>query len=85
MASGRFNVARPVTGPLSARNKPVETDPNGDYYYPNRGGRIVLRAIEDVVGRHGVNAILNLAQLDHYVNSFPPNNLQLSLSLLTES
>ena len=80
MAGGRFNTVRPATGPLSPRSKVVVTDPNADYFYPNRGGRIVLRAIEDVVGRHGVNAILNLAQLDHYVNSYPPNNLQLAFS-----
>lgn len=80
MADSRFNVTRPVTGPLSQRLKGIESDPDGAYFYPNRGGRIVLKAIEDVVGRHGVNAILNLADLDHYVNNFPPNNLQLGFT-----
>ena len=31
------------------------------YYYPNKMGRIVLTALEQITGRHGVNAILNLA------------------------
>jgi predicted hydrocarbon binding protein len=36
--------------------------------------RIILLAMEEVMGRNGVNAVLNLAQLKHLVNSFPPNN-----------
>jgi len=44
------------------------------YYYPNKMVRIVLLAMEEVMGRNGVNAVLNLAQLRHLVNSFPPNN-----------
>ena len=46
------------------------------YFYPNRFGRIVLTSLEDVIGQHGVNAVLNLAGLDHFVNSYPPNNLK---------
>lgn len=40
-------------------------------------GRIVLTALEDIMGRHGVNAVLNLSQLHHLVNNYPPNNLEL--------
>lgn len=50
------------------------------YYYPNRMGRIVLTAMEDILGRHGVNATLNLAGLPHLVNHFPPNNLDLGFT-----
>lgn len=45
------------------------------YYYPNKMGRILLTALEEIMGRHGVNAILNLAGLHHRVNNYPPNNL----------
>ena len=45
------------------------------YYFPNRMGRIVLTAMEDIMGFHGVNATLNLANLPHLVNNYPPNNL----------
>lgn len=45
-----------------------------DYYYPNKMVRIILLAMEEVMGRNGVNAVLNLAQLTHLVNNFPPNN-----------
>lgn len=50
------------------------------YNYPNKMGRIVLTAMEDVLGRHGVNAILNLAKLPHLVDTYPPNNLSLGFS-----
>src|SRR5215204_2325363 len=45
-----------------------------EYYYPNKMVRIILMAMEKVMGRNGVNAVLNLAQLKHLVNNFPPNN-----------
>jgi predicted hydrocarbon binding protein len=45
-------------------------------YYPNRMGRIILTAMEDVMGRHGVNATLHLAGLHHLVDQYPPNDLQ---------
>lgn len=48
--------------------------PSG-FYYPNKMGRIVLQALEEVMGRNGVNAVLNLGQLTHMVNNYPPNNL----------
>jgi hypothetical protein len=44
------------------------------YYYPNKMGRIILLAMEEVMGRNGVNAVLNLAKLRHLVNNYPPNN-----------
>ena len=47
------------------------------FFYPNKMGRIVLTAMEEIMGRHGVNAILNFAQLDKLVNNYPPNNLDL--------
>jgi predicted hydrocarbon binding protein len=41
---------------------------------------MLLLALEDVMGRNGVNAVLNLAKLRHRVNSYPPNNLELEFS-----
>ena len=48
--------------------------PSG-YYYPNRIARIYLRAMEEVMGRNGLNALLNLTGLEQYKEQFPPNNL----------
>ncbi len=51
-----------------------------NYYYPNKMGRIILLAMEEVMGRNGVNAILNLARLRNLVNSYPPNNFDRQFS-----
>ncbi|MEM7113639.1 MAG: 4-vinyl reductase [Chloroflexota bacterium] len=59
---------------------------NGEaYFYPNNMGRIVLTALEEVMGKHGVHAVLNLAQLDSLVNNYPPNNLALGFDFETFS
>ena len=50
------------------------------YYYPNRMGRIVLTAMDDIMGRHGVNATLNFAGLGRRVDNYPPNNLELGFT-----
>lgn len=44
--------------------------------YPNKFGVILLRALEDVMGRNGLNAILNLAGLSHYIDHPMPDNLE---------
>ena len=56
------------------------TATNRDYYYPNKIGRIILLATEEVMGRNGVNAVLNLARLRHLVNNYPPNNFDRQFS-----
>src|SRR3972149_4289116 len=53
---------------------PATVGPATHYFYPNKMVRIVLLAMEEVMGRNGVNAVLNLAHLHHLVNNFPPNN-----------
>jgi predicted hydrocarbon binding protein len=50
------------------------------YYYPNKMGRLVLLAMEEIIGRTGVNAILNLSGLSGFINNYPPNNLDLQFS-----
>jgi predicted hydrocarbon binding protein len=49
------------------------------YFYPNRMGRIILLAMEEVLGRNGVNAILNLASLTEYIGNYPPHNQDLKI------
>ncbi len=44
------------------------------YTYPNRMGRILLLSYEEVLGRTGLHALLNLAGYAHYAQSLPPNN-----------
>src|SRR6266542_2069155 len=45
-------------------------------FYPNLIGRLYLISLEDVMGRNGVNALLNLAGARHLVNTYPPSNLK---------
>jgi predicted hydrocarbon binding protein len=49
-----------------------------DYYYPNKIGRIILQGTEEILGRSGIQAVLSQAQLHHFVDNYPPNNLDLN-------
>jgi predicted hydrocarbon binding protein len=49
--------------------------PKSEYYYANKIARITLEALEEVMGKNGVNAILNLAHLPHLIGNLPPDNL----------
>ncbi len=46
------------------------------FYYPNKGGRISLIALEEVMGKNGINAILNMAKLSHFIDDYPPDDLK---------
>jgi hypothetical protein len=45
-----------------------------DRFLPNRRARCLLSAIQDVIGRNGLNASLRLAGLTRYLNALPPND-----------
>lgn len=45
------------------------------FYYPNKFALLYMLALEEVMGKNGINAILNLAGLGHYINNYPPDNL----------
>ena len=47
------------------------------FYWSNRMGRMYLLALEDVLGRNGINAILNGANLRYRIGNYPPDNLAL--------
>lgn len=49
-------------------------EPSG-YYYPNRFGFILFDALEGIMGRNGLNAILNRAGLSQFISSPPPDVL----------
>jgi predicted hydrocarbon binding protein len=53
----------------------MEPSQKSGYYYPNKFGLIMLDALEDVMGRNGLNAILNLASLNNLIGNFPEDNL----------
>lgn len=48
-------------------------------YYPNKLGRIILLAMEEVIGRNGLNAVLNQANLSYLINNNPPNDAEMGV------
>ena len=48
------------------------------YFYPNRMGRVILLAMEEILGHSGVNAVLNLSGLPMYINNYPAYNQDLN-------
>ncbi len=46
------------------------------FYYPNKFARITIEALEEVMGKNGLNAILHMADLAEYINNYPPDNLE---------
>lgn len=46
----------------------------GQNYYANLIARIYLQAMEEVMGKNGLNAILNMAKLSHLIDNYPPGN-----------
>jgi hypothetical protein len=49
-------------------------EPSG-YYYTNMIVRFCLEAMEEIMGKNGLNAILNLAGLSHLIDNYPPADL----------
>ena len=46
------------------------------YFYPNKMGRILLLSMEEVMGRNGLHALLNLTNMRHLIQELPPDNLE---------
>ncbi|RPI90618.1 MAG: 4-vinyl reductase [Chloroflexi bacterium] len=59
--------------------------PDPQYFYPNRMGRIILLSMEEVIGRNGINAVLNLASLSTLIENYPPDDTNLDFSFSTVS
>ena len=50
--------------------------PKSGLFYPNRIALIIMQALEDVMGKNGMNAILNLAHLSNLIDNYPASNLE---------
>jgi len=53
----------------------VDVQEPQELFLPNKMGRIVLLALEELMGRNGLNGVLSTARLQHLVDSYPPNDL----------
>jgi hypothetical protein len=47
----------------------------GQFFYPNRMGLIILRSMEEIVGKAALDEILHTGGLGHYVQQYPPGDL----------
>ncbi|MDD5467974.1 MAG: 4-vinyl reductase [Anaerolineales bacterium] len=54
----------------------MEPIPKSNCYYANKIALIAIKALEEVMGKNGLNAILNLAHLPHLIDNYPPDNLE---------
>jgi len=43
---------------------------------PNASLRVLFLSMEEVMGQHGVNAVLNASGLTRFASNYPPNNLE---------
>jgi predicted hydrocarbon binding protein len=50
-------------------------------YIPNSLMYISLLSLEEILGKHGLNAILRYAKLDRFMDEFPPNNEKLEVPI----
>ena len=53
----------------------MEHIPPSGWYYANEFARIALEAYEEIMGKKGLNDILNLAGLSWLIDNYPPDNL----------
>lgn len=53
---------------MTSQNQPI-------YSYPNKMGRMILLAMEEVMGKHGVNAVLDQAKMPWLIDNYPPDDL----------
>jgi hypothetical protein len=44
--------------------------------YPNRMGLLYLTALEEVMGKNGINAILRLANLEQFIDNYPRDTME---------
>ena len=54
----------------------MEQIPKSGFYYSNKFARFTLKAYEEVLGKNGLNAILNLSGLGNLIENYPPDNLE---------
>jgi hypothetical protein len=50
--------------------------PKSGYFIPNRYARLFLQSLEDVMGKNGVSAVLNLVGLPAWVEAYPSDDLE---------
>ncbi len=47
----------------------------GQYFYTDRIVRYYLLAMEEIMGKNGLNAVLNMAKLPYLIDNYPPEDM----------
>ncbi len=55
-------------------------DNTGKYYYPNKWGRSMLTAADEIMGEKGVRTLLKFGKLEEYIGNYPPDNMKKEFS-----
>lgn len=58
----------------------METDLH-NYYCSNKLAFSLFQSLEEVIGKNGLNTVLNLAGLGHLIDSYPEDNLEKNFNL----
>jgi predicted hydrocarbon binding protein len=56
------------------------TEPAPAFFYPNRMGRIILSATEEIIGGKAARMVVDRAALPEFGAPFPPDDLELRIS-----
>lgn len=60
---------------MTEQSNHIGTQSSG-LFYPNRFARSFFLALEEVMGKHGLDATLGMAGLTRYVDNPPPDNME---------
>jgi predicted hydrocarbon binding protein len=50
--------------------------PQGQYFYTDRIVRYYILAMEEIMGKNGLNAVLNMAKLSQLIDNYPPEDME---------
>lgn len=75
-ATQKPEAAKPAAKKPEEDKKAQPAEAKSGKYYPNKIGHIYLKAMEDVMGKNGLHAILRLAKLNQFIDNMPPADLK---------
>jgi predicted hydrocarbon binding protein len=50
----------------------MDSIPKSNHFYANKVVHLYLLAVEEVIGKNGLNAVLNMAHLSNLIDNYPP-------------
>lgn len=56
----------------------MQAIPASGYHYANKFALSAIKALEEIVGKNGMDAILNMANLPHLIDNYPADDLEMA-------